>query len=177
MEGLNALTALLSTIFVISDNHNRLTLLLLNLSRAHLNLHVIFRKALHGWSKRPTTSTSSILTIVSSDGVVVWVSAISVLVLESTLQFGEKTGMASDVSNQVELHDRISWNIGSLIFETTVHVNGLVVMSPDGMSESLNRVEFLPFRVFSLINFHEDVLANGISPSTENNHESSDEDG
>ena len=53
--------------------------------------------------------------------------------------------MASDVSNEIELHDGVGRDVWSLVLETTVHIDGMVVVRPNGVSESLNRVELLPF--------------------------------
>ena len=178
VERLDVLGSGFDTFLLSSDDHDRLSLVLLDFGGAHLDLHVILRKTLHGRRQWPTTSTIRVaLIVIRSDGSVVRIGSVSVLTLEGILELGEQARMASYVSNQVQLHNRVGRNVRSLVLETTVHVDGMVVMSPDRMSESLNRVELLPFRVFSLVNFHEHILTNGISSSAKNNHESSDEDG
>ena len=65
--------------------------------------------------------------------------------LKGTLKLLHELSIAFNVSNQVELHDRVGWDIWCLILKSTVHVDGLVVIRPNGVSESLNRIEFLPF--------------------------------
>ena len=65
--------------------------------------------------------------------------------LKGTLKLLHELSIAFNVSNQVELHDRVGWDIWCLILESTVHVDSLVVIRPNGVSESLNRIEFLPF--------------------------------
>ena len=47
----------------------------------------------------------------------------------------------------------VGWDVWSLVVESTVHVNGLIDC-PNGVSESLSRLEFLPFTVFCFIDFH-----------------------
>ena len=146
VERLDILGSCLGIDLLVSNDLHWLTLVLLDLSGAHLDLHVVLREALHGRSKGSATSSVGVaLAIVSSNGVVVWIRSVSILVLEGTLQLGKETRMASDVSNEIELHDGVGRDVWSLVLETTVHVDGVVVMRPNGVSESLNRVELLPF--------------------------------
>ena len=62
------------------------------------------------------------------------------------------------------------------MLKATVHKDMLEVLCPDSVPESLDRIKLFPFRVFSLVHFHEDVLSDGVGSTTENNHECSDED-
>ena len=79
--------------------------------------------------------------------------------------------------NEVELHDRVGRDVGRLVLEATVHVDCLVVVRPDGVTESLNGVELLPFGVLSLVYFHQHILADRVGSTAENDHERTDEDG
>ena len=64
--------------------------------------------------------------------------------LESALQLLHERGVSFDMGHQIEFHDRVGWNVWGLVLKTTVHVDSLVVIGPDSVPESLNRIEFLP---------------------------------
>lgn len=85
--------------------------------------------------------------------------------------------MTLEMLDQIEFNDGVRRDIWSLIFKTSVHVNGPMIMGPNSVAETLNRAQFFPLWIFSLINFHLNIFTCGISPSTENQHEGSNKDG
>jgi len=97
--------------------------------------------------------------------------------LESIFELLHELGISLDMGNQVQLHDGVGWNIWGLVFKSSVHVNGLVVIGPNGVSESLDGIELLPFGILSLIDLHKNIFSDSISSSSKNNHESSNENG
>jgi hypothetical protein len=52
-----------------------------------------------------------------------------------------------------------------------------VVHNPDGVSESLETVEFLPLTGFGLIHFKLDIFTDIVSATSQYEHESTDEQG
>ena len=58
------------------------------------------------------------------------------------------------------------------MLETSMNVN-MVVRSPNAMSESLNGVELVPFRRFSVVDLKRHNLADLVSSTTDNHHERS----
>ena len=79
------------------------------------------------------------------------------------------------MSHQVESHHRVGRDVRGLIVKSTVHVNCLIDC-PNGVSESLSRLELFPLTVLSFIDLHENLLTDGIGSATKDNHESSDKD-
>lgn len=67
--------------------------------------------------------------------------------------------MTFEVRSQIEPHDGVRRDVWSLVLESSMHVKGLLVLRPDRVSESLDRVDLRPFGVLGLVDFHQDVLA------------------
>lgn len=65
-------------------------------------------------------------------------------------------------------------NVRGLMFKTTMYIN-IIARRPAGMAESLNWIEFKPFRWFSIINFKGYDFTNRIRPTTNNHHQRSQE--
>lgn len=112
-----------------------------NLSGTQLNLHVTFCNSDHGRSERTATRLLVLLRI----AVIGCVSMIAVGSLGGLLEFSDQGCITFEVGGQIEPHDRVGRNVRSLIFKSSVHVKRLVVLGPNGVSEPLDRVEFLPF--------------------------------
>lgn len=103
--------------------------------------------------------------------------SVSGLSLEGILDLLHQLLVALDMCNQIELDDRVGWDVRGLVLEATMHVDMLEVLCPDRMSESLDRVELLPFRVFSLVDLHQHVLAHCVGSTSEDDHQGPDENG
>ena len=110
-------------------------------SGAELNFHVTLCDSDHGRSER----TAARLLVLLSIAVVSCIGMIAVGSLGGLLQFGDQVRITFEVGGQIEPHDRVGRYIWSFIFKSSVHVKRLVVLRPNGVSEPLDRVEFLPF--------------------------------
>jgi len=103
--------------------------------------------------------------------------SVSGLSLEGILDLLHQLLVALDVRNQIELDDRVGRDVRRLILEAAMHVDMLEVLRPDRVSESLDRVELLPFRVFSLVDLHEHILAHSVGSASEDDHQGPNENG
>lgn len=83
--------------------------------------------------------------------------------------------MTLEMLDQIEFNDGVRRDIWSLIFKTSVHVNGPMIMGPNGVAETLNRAQFFPFWIFSLVYLHGYIFAHRVCSTSENNHQGSNE--
>lgn len=76
--------------------------------------------------------------------------------------------------SQIKFHNGASRNIWVVVFEASVHEQ-VCVNCPNGVSETLQRVEFLPFAAFCFVDFKLKILAYRIRSASQHNHQSADE--
>ena len=77
-------------------------------------------------------------------------------------------------SAQVDLHNRVRWDVGCFVLEATVHEDRLV-NGPDGVSEPLQRLELPPLRALRLIHLQLDILSHRVRPTAKHYHQRPDE--
>ena len=58
---------------------------------------------------------------------------------------GSEAGVVSEKLGCVDARDRVDRNVGSLVFETTMHVN-TCINAPNSSTETLNCAELVPLR-------------------------------
>lgn len=129
---------------------------------------------MHGRCGGPTTSTRGGLAL---DSRIIRISAILVLTLKCCIEFRNEACIALNVRQQVQLHDGISRYVGRLVLEAAMHVDRMVVYSPDGVTEALDRAELLPFGVLRLIYFHMHALTDLVGSAAKDDHECANKDG
>ena len=138
------------------------------LDLVHPDLVVLSSQTLHGWGP---------LSIMALSG-----TSCSCLILppvdgsKALLKLAHERWHILEKCKQVKLHDGVRWDVWCLIFEASMHVD-VGIDRPDRMSESLKGAEFAPFTTLSLVDFQLHVFANGVGPSSENNHKGSNKDG
>ena len=140
---------------------------------SHSDFHICFTQALHwrGWCSWVWTITWTISTFWSTGS---WLPIFK-CILKSALKFLQQISVSFNMCNQVEFQNRISWNIWCFIFKSSMHEYCLIISCPDGMSKSLNWIKLFPFRIFSFIDFHKNIFTNSICSTSQNNHQSSNE--
>ena len=172
MERIHILSILFSSISTSKIYNLRLlSFFLFNFSFSHSDFHICFSKTLH---RRCCSSWTWIIKIL-------WIifclrlSTSTEIRLESTFKFLHKLSITFNMCNKIQFHNWIGWDIWCFIFKSSMHIYCLIICSPYCVSKSLNWVEFFPFRIFSFIHFHENILSNSICSSSKYNHQSTNE--
>ena len=83
--------------------------------------------------------------------------------------------MSSEEFLSINLADLFKRDVWNFMLKTTVDVD-TVITSPATVSESLNRVEFVPLGGFSVINLERHNLSDLVSSATNNHHKWSQEE-
>ena len=109
------------------------------LSAVHSYLVVVSGKGLHG--RCATSICATALTCCSvAEGL--WL-AICLGLSNAHLEFGLQMRQILEEIEQIDLNNRVCWDVRCLFFKTTVHED-LGVNGPNSVTESLKAVEFVP---------------------------------
>ena len=162
MKGINCFSIFISFLIRSTKIYNLrcLSFFLFYFTFSHSDFHICFTQALHwrGWCSWVWTITWTICTFWSTGS---WL-AIFKCILKSAIKLLQQISVSFNMCNQVEFQNRISWNIWSFIFKSSMHEYCLIISCPDGMSKSLNWIKIFPFRIFSFIDFHKYIFTNSI---------------
>jgi hypothetical protein len=75
----------------------------------------------------------------------------------------------------IDLRDRVDGNVGSLVLESTMHID-ISVNGPDCCAESLNGTELVPLTRLGVVDFKSNVFANLVCASTNDHHQRAEEE-
>jgi hypothetical protein len=91
------------------------------------------------------------------------------------LQLLQKLWVLLEHLSKLQSYSSVGWDVWSLIFESTMHIDTWVT-DPDLMSSSSLGLELFPFWAFGLVSFQVDSLTDSVGSTSEDKHDSTDKD-